>query len=71
MATMDRLVKKIAFIGVIVFCAVLAWSMRPKKASCAWCYSGGCISSSICGSGCVCLKSGGDTFGSCYSINAK
>ena len=38
----------------VVFESVTA--LRVKEAKCAWCYSGACYSSSICGSGCVCMR---------------
>lgn len=53
----------LAFIGVQAFGA--------REAECAICvYSGTCYSSSICGRGCLCLKKGTETGGSCYAVEA-
>lgn len=48
----------------------LAFMAPAPAAECAYCYSGECYSSSICGSGCVCLKRGLDVHGYCYSQGA-
>lgn len=59
--------KALAFL-VIVF-TVSVVQLWPTKASCAYCYSGRCINSSICGNNCKCLKKGNDHWGACYSMN--
>jgi hypothetical protein len=57
--------------AAIVFAAAFAIGnyAAPPKAKCAWCYSGTCYDSSICGSGCVCVKRGLDLSGECASFD--
>lgn len=62
--------KKLEWILLILGFVVMPITLTPKKAECRLCYSGGCISNSICGD-CVCIKSGTDVFGYCASIGLK
>ena len=57
-------------ISAIVFASAFAVGnyVAPPKAKCAWCYSGTCYNSSICGSGCVCVKRGYSPSGECMSF---
>lgn len=57
-------------IGLVVLGSIFAigaWASKPITAKCAYCFSGQCISSANCGSGCVCMKQGLDNLGYCYS----
>lgn len=57
---------------VILALAAAALFLTPyPKGRCAWCYSGQCLNSSICGGGCVCVKQGMDSWGYCASFNRK
>lgn len=64
---------KKVLLAVAVLGALFLTPNRAKinQAECAWCYSGDCINNSICGSGCVCIKRGFETFGYCASINRQ
>jgi len=50
---------------LVVFSSFFA--LLPTQARCAYCYTGECYSSSMCGDGCTCLKRGLDLQGYCYS----
>jgi hypothetical protein len=55
------------FLAVVSIMTLALWFMaRPAK--CQWCYSGPCISSSICGSGCICVKRGWEPQGFCVGV---
>lgn len=60
---------KIAVIALIVTVVIagVAVGLAPRAAECAYCYSGDCYNSSICGHGCACLIPGGQFKGKCYS----
>lgn len=53
-------------VAAVFFVAIVFWVTRGE---CAWCASFPCFNSSVCGSGCVCLKVGGEMQGSCVSID--
>jgi len=42
-----------------------------KSGYCAWCLSSTCMTSSICGSGCFCLKEGNKISGTCVSVGVR
>lgn len=44
--------------------ALVAWENRCQA---GFCFDVKCMSSSICGQGCVCLKRGTEPMGECYS----
>jgi len=58
---------RFALFAALLFLPALA----PSKAECAFCYTGDCYSSVICGTGCMCLKEGLDVKGRCYSVGAR
>lgn len=64
---MKKLIIGLLLIASITI-VVVAITSNPKKAHCAWCYTGKCMNNSICGTGCVCLKKGMDFWGECYSF---
>lgn len=56
-------------IGLIFFFVIAAgYLLIVKPCIAGWCYGGQCINSSICGSGCVCLKRNLELSGYCYSV---
>jgi hypothetical protein len=60
------MLKRVLFAAMFgVTCLLTA----APEAECAWCPRIKCLDQNVCGSGCVCLKSGGDTFGSCVSLS--
>lgn len=61
---------KIVLLSIGLACAIgIAFAVGPSRARCSWCFQGDCYNSSICGSGCVCLKRGLDLSGYCYGVN--
>jgi len=42
---------------------------RPTKARCAYCFTGDCYNSRMCGRGCVCLKRDNDMRGECVAFD--
>lgn len=60
--------KKLLLLAAALVLALVALTARPKPSECAFCFTGRCLDSSICGSGCVCVKFGLDQWGRCATI---
>lgn len=60
---------RLAAIGIVLMGLTGAgvW-LYPREAQCAFCPSIGCVDRSVCGKGCVCLKTGTEVYGQCVSI---
>jgi hypothetical protein len=67
--TMTRLLV-IAGFAVALLAAQAA---RAPEARCdaRWCPNVQCINGGICGSGCACLKQGGESMGRCVSLSLR
>ena len=58
--------KTILAILVLGSALLMGDAVSPPQARCAFCYTGPCYNSMICGQGCTCLKRGMDLQGYCY-----
>lgn len=57
-------------VAAIILVLLFMWmvlTVDPCQAG--WCYGGSCWSSRDCGRGCACMKTGGNTTGSCVSFD--
>lgn len=59
--------RKLILIIALIISIIGAYYYTTKPAVCEWCSSVPCYGTCL-GQGCVCIKRGGETSGSCYSI---
>jgi hypothetical protein len=65
----------LAFVALVV-AGLLVWAYPSAGAvvggqTCRWCPDLRCVSSSICGAGCSCIKVGSESTGRCVSVAAR